>query len=80
MGTCPIKKVEKKMIIYRVHQTNRLENNLAAIIVDRLGWTDQYNGRMTSSCSAFDSTHFKRLAAWKTVDIVSTFIIINMGA
>ncbi len=80
MGTCPIKKIEKKMIIQRVHQTNRLENNLAAIIVDSLGWPDQQNGRMTSSCSAFDSTHFKRIAAWKTVDIVSPFIIINMGA
>jgi hypothetical protein len=33
-----------------------------------------------AAASAFDSTHFKRVAAWKTVGIASTFIIINMGA
>jgi hypothetical protein len=30
--------------------------------------------------SALHSTHFKRVAAWKTVDTANTFIIINMGA
>jgi hypothetical protein len=40
----------------------------------------QQNDWMASSCSALHSTHFKRVAAWKTVDIANTFIIINMGA
>ena len=80
MGTCPIKKIEKKRLFKRLIKQTDWKNNLTAIIVDSLGWPDQQNGWMTSSCSAFHSTHFKRFAAWKTVDIASTFIIINMGA
>jgi hypothetical protein len=80
MGTCPIKKIEKKRLFKRLIKQTDWKNNLTAIIVDSLGWPDQQNGWMTSSGSAFHSTHFKRFAAWKTVDIASTFIIINMGA
>jgi hypothetical protein len=75
-----LKRLERKRLFKRLIKQTDWKNNLTATIVDRLGWPAQQNGWMASSCSAFHSTHFKRFAAWKTVDIASTFIIINMGA